>query len=279
MRSPRCWDQAIISNRDLQDTVINLLVNSSKMDSLPTFTKTFHEKVYSAIDESNPSLSAKGKVVFITGGGKGIGKAIAISFAKAGAKAVVILGRTEAALLQAKEEIQKAGATASGNRTHPIIVQSFVADALDVEAVNAAFSSVRSQIGLIDVLVNNAGYLSAPGSVAASSLDDYWYGFEVNVKGGLIVTQGFLNGTAAETATLINVSSGVVHLPFAFVPGYSGYSASKLAMTKIIENVQQENPSLRVFNLQPGIIETDMSQKSGMPGRDDIGMSTSSSRT
>ncbi|MCJ1387182.1 hypothetical protein MMC18_000022 [Xylographa bjoerkii] len=234
------------------------------MDSLPTFTKTFHRTSYPAIEESNPSLSATGKVVVVTGGGRGIGKPIAISFAKAGAKAVVILGRTEATLLQAKEEIQKAAATATGGRSHPILVQSFVADTLDAEAVNAAFASVRSQIGPIDVLVNNAGYLSEPASAAASSLDDYWYGFEVNVRGALIVMRAFLKGAAAETATLINMATAGTYLPVQSLPGFSGYSASKLAMTRVMEFVQQEQPSLRVFNLHPGMIETDMSRKTGM---------------
>jgi len=242
------------------------------MDSTPTFTKTFHHSAYHAIDESNPSLSANGKVVLVTGGGKGIGKAIAISFAKAGAKAVVILGRTEATLLQAKEEIKKASQLAKGDRTDQIIVQSFVADTLDTEAVNSAFSSVRSQIGLIDVLVNNAGYLSEHVPVATTSLDDYWHGFEVNVKGALIVTQAFLKGVAAESATFINMSSAAVHMPVQFLPGYSGYSASKLAMTRIMEYVQLEQPSMRVFNLQPGTVESDMIRKSGRAGADDIGL-------
>ncbi|MCJ1315867.1 hypothetical protein MMC15_001187, partial [Xylographa vitiligo] len=208
--------------------------------------------------------------VLITGDGKGIGKAIAISFAKAGAKSVVILGRTEHTLLQAKEEIEKAVSTAKGGRADAIIVQMFVADTLDAEAVKAAFSSVRSQIGLIDVLVNNAGYLPEHLSVVITTLDDYWYGFEVNVKGALIVTQAFLKGGAAETATLINISSAAVHVPMQSLPKYSGYSASKLATTRIMDYVQQEQPLMRVFNLQPGSIKSDMNRKSGITGTDDI---------
>lgn len=111
------------------------------------------------------------------------------------------------------------------------------------------------------MLVNNAGYLSSHKPLAESPLDDYWRGFEINIKGPIATTQAFLK-IARPGATLINVSSGAAMLPY--IPTYSGYSASKLAACKIMEYVQRENPRLRVFNLQPGMVETSMSKKSGL---------------
>ncbi|MCJ1377273.1 hypothetical protein MMC17_000365 [Xylographa soralifera] len=219
------------------------------MPEFPSFTKTYHSTSYDKIDEANPLISAAGKVVLVTGGGNGIGKAIAISFARAGARAIAIVGRTEATLLQAKTSIEEA------RTSHR-------------RSVLGRASGARP----IDVLVSNAGYLSEHVPVAASPLDDYWHAFEVNVKGGIIVAQAFLNGAAAASATFINVTSGVCHIPY--IPGYSGYAASKLAMVKVMDYVQQENPALRVFNLQPGVIETDMSRKSDldMTVKDDISL-------
>ncbi|MCJ1394764.1 hypothetical protein MMC18_007644 [Xylographa bjoerkii] len=233
------------------------------MPEFPSFTKTYHHTSFGNINEANPSISAAGKVVLVTGGGNGIGKATAISFARAGARAAAIIGRTEATLLRAKAEIEEGAVTASRDTGHhPVVVRTFTADILDAKAIEAAFSAVRAETGPIDVLVSNAGYLSEQFLVATSPLDDYWHAFEVNVMGGIIVAQAFLNGAAAASATLINVTSGVCHIPY--ISGYSGYAASKLATTKIMDYVQQENPALRVFNIQPGVVETDMSRKSGL---------------
>lgn len=63
------------------------------MDGFVSFTKTWHKKPYVAIDPIRPELKASGKFVVVAGGGTGIGKAIAISFAQAGAKTIAILGR------------------------------------------------------------------------------------------------------------------------------------------------------------------------------------------
>lgn len=227
-------------------------------DRKPTFINTYHTSQYPEISDTNPALSQAGKVIFVTGGGKGIGKSIATSFAKAGAKAIIITGRTPASLEEAKISLSQYG----------IPIETFAADVADEKAIQHAFSTAHRKYGPIDVLVSNAGYLSVHVPISDSPLQDYWQGFETNVKGGLVVAQAFVK-VAAPNATLINISSGAAHIPY--IPGYSGYSASKLAFWRIMEYFQQENPELRVFNLQPGRIETDMSRKAGdIPTGEDI---------
>jgi len=93
-----------------------------------------------------------GKSVFITGGGKGIGRALALAFAQAGAD-VAICGRDESALESTAREIETAGRRALAVR----------ADVADEGQVNAAVTQVVGAFGAIDVLVNNAGdYLLKP---------------------------------------------------------------------------------------------------------------------
>ena len=231
------------------------------MSSFPQVTQTFHHDVYPAISPSNPALCASGKVILVSGGGKGIGRAIATSFASAGAKAIVVTGRDESSLAQTAEEIRK---TAGGADCE---VQFFVADVTDEKAIADAFSQATNRHGTIDVVVQNAGYLHTPTPLATSPLADWWRGFETNVRGAVIVTRAFLD-VAKPGATLINIASAA---SFLNVPGFTGYAASKLAMARVAELVQLEQPGLRVFNVQPGLVESDMSKKSGFRTADSPG--------
>ncbi len=79
------------------------------MSSFVSFTKIWHNQPYAAIDPTQPKLSAKGKFVVVTGGATGIGKAIAVAFAQAGAKTIAILARRLEKLEIAAAEISKRG--------------------------------------------------------------------------------------------------------------------------------------------------------------------------
>ena len=212
----------------------------------PSLTKTWHNAPYPAISPSNPALSVAGKTVFITGGGAGIGFATARAFAAAGASTVAISGRTEQTLLSAKKDIESAH--------KGVKVLTFIADVTDQKAVDAAFLST----GKIDVLVHNAGYLPQLVPITESGIQDWWAGFEINVKGAFIVTQAFLK-VATRDATIVDLTTGMVHFP-AF-PRYSAYQASKMAELRFFDSVQLENPNLHVVHVHPGVVVTDMYQK------------------
>jgi NAD(P)-dependent dehydrogenase (short-subunit alcohol dehydrogenase family) len=218
------------------------------------FVPTYHYDTYDAISETNPDLSCEGKAVFVTGGGRGIGREVAKAFAVAGAKGIFIIGRTGKDLLSAVEEIKGLSTGA------PVSILYAEADITDREAVSSAFRQAIAAFGHMDILIQNAGYLDAHRPLLDSDLGDYWKTFEINVKGGLLATQQFLKQSQPGD-TIINVGSGAGHLPP--IPGYSAYSASKLAFAKMIESVQLENPHLRVFNINPGAIATEMQKKSG----------------
>ena len=212
----------------------------------PSLTKTWHNASYPAISPSNPALSVVGKTVFITGGGAGIGFATARAFAAAGASTVAISGRTEQTLLSAKKDIESAH--------KGVKVLTFIADVTDQKAVDAAFLST----GKIDVLVHNAGYLPQLVPITESGIQDWWAGFEINVKGAFIVTRAFLK-VATRDATIVDLTTGMVHFP-AF-PRYSAYQASKMAELRFFDSVQLENPNLHVVHVHPGVVVTDMYQK------------------
>lgn len=117
------------------------------------FTKSIPHDVYPAISPSNPALSVSGQTVLVTGGGQGIGLATAKYYAQAGAKNVIITGRTPETLNTAKAEIEKL--------TPETTVWAFEADSSSKDAVAKLWVDVAEKIGKVDVLINNAG---RPGS-------------------------------------------------------------------------------------------------------------------
>ena len=129
------------------------------------YTKTIHRSVYPAISPTNPSNSAAGKVVLVTGGGSGLGKHIAIAFNQARAKAIIITGRRENVLREAAAELKKSGDAK---------VLFYQADVTDEVALNKAFASAADEVGPIDVVVANAGYMATPEAAAEADVADWW---------------------------------------------------------------------------------------------------------
>ncbi|GFP55776.1 short chain dehydrogenase citE [Trichoderma asperellum] len=213
------------------------------------FTKQVYRDVYPAIDPSNPALSQKGKVVIVTGASKGIGrKGFARSFAAAGAKGVVLVARSLGQLQEAAEELAK-----------EFPKTQFLPLACDVRSetsVKAVFEQVRAAFGTADVLVNNAGANDEGKPLRSASIAAVWEGFEINLKGSLLMVHEFLNhvGTTKE-ATVINVSSA---MGFIVMPGSTSYSLSKLALTQLSQFIVMENPNVRAVSIHPGTIMTDI---------------------
>jgi NAD(P)-dependent dehydrogenase (short-subunit alcohol dehydrogenase family) len=238
---------------------------SSTMATWNSFTSTWHSKAYPSISPTNPSLSAKGKVVLITGGSRGIGKSIAIGFAQAGASTIIITGRSNVTMVSAAKEVEAASSILDTK------VATFEADISDPIAIKIVLKTVKQEFGLIDILVSNAGYLNTPGPIASAPLDDYWTTFETNVKGSIVVAQEMLRAQAgAANSTFISINSGAAHIPY--IPDYSAYAASKMATLRVMEYLHHEEPEMRVFSVQPGTVDTDMQRKAGRDAADDIGL-------
>lgn len=212
------------------------------------FTKVTHHDTYPEIDPTQDKLSAAGKHVVVTGGGTGIGKSIALSFARAGAASVAIMSRRRAVLEDTTKEI-----AAAGPNTHVVFA---TADATDRISLDAAFKSIANQTGgRIDVLVSHAGGLPSPGTVAEADVKALTQGFEMNVASSFNTFQAFLP-YAAKDAQIFNTSSGIGHiLP---TPGVFNYAMTKAAGIKLFEYIALEHPDFHVVSVQPGVIATEM---------------------
>jgi NAD(P)-dependent dehydrogenase (short-subunit alcohol dehydrogenase family) len=217
-------------------------------------TKVFHKTTYPAVDPTRPELSAKGKTIVITGGGTGIGAATATYFAKAGASHIAILGRREKPLLDTKASIEKSYPETK--------VLAIAADTVDKAATDAAFEKIAaaSDTSKIDVLVSNAAVLGSLGTIATIDSNAWLTGVTTNLTINFNVTSAFLAHCKPD-GVIIESNSSASHMDIA--PGFSSYTVSKLATARFYQCVQFENPSMRIFCVQPGAVLTDMNKQSG----------------
>ncbi|KAL7790687.1 hypothetical protein V8C43DRAFT_322674 [Trichoderma afarasin] len=220
----------------------------------PSPTKTWHDDTYPAIDPTRPELTLAGKTAVITGGGSGIGGAIAQSFAKAGVSRLALIGRRLQVLQDNKTRI-----AAINPQTEVLLIQG---DIVNGDQVQQAFETVKSTFGEPHILVNNAAYFDGPVSALKDDVDTWYQAFEINVKGSLHVIRSYLS-VAAASPKILNVSSGQAHLDAKFFPGMSAYLSSKMAQLRMVDAIQAERPDVFIINCHPGRVMSEMSAKVG----------------
>jgi NAD(P)-dependent dehydrogenase (short-subunit alcohol dehydrogenase family) len=114
--------------------------------------------------------------------------------------------------------------------------------------------------------VANAGYLPTPGELATSETSEWWKGYEINVLGTYLLGKYFINQSqpARGKPVFVGVNTGATHFgPAAGV--MSGYLSSKLATASVVEFLQAENPNIKAFNVSPGVVQSEMSEKANRP--------------
>ena len=193
----------------------------------------------------------KDRVAFVTGGGRGIGRAIAQEFARHGAR-VAVFARSERELAETVSIIQSAGGTAA----------YFSVDVADYAGVRDAFSHAAKALGPADVLVNNAGMLGPLAPFAENDMQEWWRGFEVNLRGAANCAQAVIPAMIAKrSGRIINVASGGGTQPMA---NFSSYVISKTAMIRMAEVLAIELAAhgIRVFSISPGTVRTAMAEYS-----------------
>ena len=183
------------------------------------------------------------KVAIITGGGSGIGRGIAVAFARDGAR-VVIAGRDRKKLDRATKEIGPAC----------IAVE---ADVISSRDINTLIETSLLTFNRIHVLVNNAAQLF-PGTAESHTEEEWDHTFDVNVRGLWLLARAVLpHLRAAGGGSIINIGSVLSSLGARNRVAYSASKGAVLAMTKAMA-LDHAPENIRVNCICPGIVDTEM---------------------
>ena len=189
----------------------------------------------------------KDKVVLVTGGSRGIGRSIAVGFAKAGATVVFSYAGNEAAANETLGLISQAGGKGKAIRF----------DVADTRACAEAIDGIVKELGKLDVLVNNAG-VAVDGLVMRVKDEDWDKQLDTNLKGSFALIRAASRPMMkARGGAIVNLTSVVGEMGNG---GQAAYSASKAGLIGLTKSIARELASrnIRCNAVSPGFIGTDM---------------------
>jgi NAD(P)-dependent dehydrogenase (short-subunit alcohol dehydrogenase family) len=197
-------------------------------------------------------MKLKGKVALITGGVRGIGKAVALAYAREGAK-LAICSRTQSEIDTTVREIRGLKGECHG----------WVCDVSLEESVKNLIQEAQKAYGRIDILINNAGVMTRPAPVTEFDVKKWDYTIAVNLRGPFLVTKEILPlMIGQQSGSIINVSSGLGRTGYA---NFAAYSVSKWGVEGFTQTLSAETQSygIRVNSVDPGYVATKMTRHQG----------------
>jgi NAD(P)-dependent dehydrogenase (short-subunit alcohol dehydrogenase family) len=193
------------------------------------------------------------KVAVITGGGRGIGRAIALKFAAEGA-AIVVAARTESEIEEVADEVRKMGGRAA----------AVLADVADENQCERLIRVATAQFGKADILVNNAGEYGPVKPVEEIAPAEWDRVIAVHLRGSYLLTRLVLPGMYARgSGVILNISSLSAKSAFGWGSPYAAAKAGMLGMTRVVA-AEAARKGVRVNAICPGpVTETKMSKDLG----------------
>lgn len=215
------------------------------------YTPTIHHDTYAPISTSHH----EGQAILVSGASRGIGRAIALSFAKGGAAAIALIARNN--LDETEAEIHKVAKDAGHEKPNVLKLQL---DITDECAVKKAAEKVKLCFGRLDILVNNAGRLHALCPILESDTQEWWKTLEVNLKGTYLVTRFFLNLVLQGQQKTIVITSSIGAISEGH--GMSSYQISKTALLRLSDFLMHKvgNQGVLAFCIHPGIVMTKLAE-------------------
>ena len=201
--------------------------------------------------------SLSGQVALVTGGGRGIGAAIAATLAELGAT-TVICGRTRGTLEKTAQRIRGAGGHC----------EAMECDVTDLTAVAELTAQVEKAFGRLDILVNNAGVGGFATPLHQLAPEEWERTLNTNLRGVYYMIRAFAPlMIRGGTGHIINISSGAGKNP---LPNGAAYAASKWGLNGLSYSIAEElrNYHIRVAVICPGSVQTELGPHTGKdPGK------------
>ena len=189
----------------------------------------------------------EGQVAWVTGAGRGIGRAVALALAEQGA-ALALVSRTQSEVEQVADEIRARGGTA-------------IASLLDVsnwDMVKWTAQQIEAALGPITLLINNAGVLDPLGKLWETDPEQAGRLIDINLSGAYYCMRAVLPGMVQRgQGKIVNVSSSAAAR---IAPGWSVYAASKAGLDQLTRSAAADlkATAIGVYSLYPGLVETQM---------------------
>lgn len=192
-------------------------------------------------------MSLKGNVALVTGGSRGIGRAVCLELARQGAAVAVNYAGNSAAAEETVEQCRALGVEA----------EAFRADVADPAVCDALVAAVKERFGRLDILVNNAG-IARDGLLMTAKEEDFSQTLDTNLKGAYFCTKAAAKVMLRQKYGRIVCLSSVVGLRGN--PGQTAYAASKAGVIGLVKAAAKElaGRDITVNAVAPGFIETDM---------------------
>jgi NAD(P)-dependent dehydrogenase (short-subunit alcohol dehydrogenase family) len=195
------------------------------------------------------SRKLEGKVSIITGGGSGIGRAIALQFAQAGSK-ITVAGRNSEPGSQTVKMITDLGGEAAFVRT----------DVSDSRQVSNLVSETLRNYGKVDVLVNNAGIFTS-GPIEDLAEQDWDRVIDVNLKGPFLCSKAVAKHfMGRRSGVILNIISISAEIPEIYAGAYTPSKAGLVGLTKMLA-VEWAKYGVRVVGISPGPVRTDIHKR------------------
>ncbi|MEE2767639.1 MAG: SDR family NAD(P)-dependent oxidoreductase [Actinomycetota bacterium] len=190
-------------------------------------------------------LGLEGKVALITGASRGIGRAIALAFAREGA-AVVATARS-------RDDLDETVQAMAGNQHCAV-----VADVTDPDRIAAAVDEATSTLGPIDIVVNNAGQRQDFGRLDELDVEEWRRVLEANLSSAFYVARAVVPGMIERrTGSIVNIASIAGPVGFGRIGAYTAAKAGLIALTKVMA-VEWTEYGIRANAVAPGWTESPM---------------------
>ncbi|KZT42324.1 putative oxidoreductase [Sistotremastrum suecicum HHB10207 ss-3] len=222
-----------------------------------------HHDVYPGIDVNGARKNAaRGKVIFITGASKGIGAETAKTFARAGALGLILAARTVSKLEQIKNEIlEEVQSNRNGQYDPSLRIETYETDVSALSDVQKTVERAFELFGRLDIVINNAAYMSSWAPIAEHDPETWWNTYEVNIRGTFNVAHCTLPKLSESKGHIVLLSSLGAQLRNV---GGSAYTSGKHAVNRLAEliNFEYAEKGVKSFAFHPGCILTELARNS-----------------